>query len=155
MPKSQVQNHQELNAWITEGRPYSWIIDKYQEKYGITLKPTMLANYRRRHGLPPRNVRDDKLIPWYVKPEHRKLYRVEMLRMVARMRAGAELTEREQTRVTSFLENLRAANAVITYEPASEEGFYYVPRLPEDDDIIRRPEKVTKRLRREQLTPQE
>ncbi|MEU4155681.1 hypothetical protein [Actinoplanes sp. NPDC026670] len=149
MPKSLVQNHQELDEWITSGMLYNEIIEIYREKYGIELKPAMLANYRKRRGLPSRQVRSN-LVPRNLEPVHRGRYILDMLRLVARDRALKDeslsetdrklvkpLSEREQTRMDAFLENLAAADAVVTYEADTEDGFYYVPRTEADQDIVR------------------
>ncbi|MFD7259307.1 hypothetical protein [Streptomyces sp. NPDC059874] len=143
MGKRKIQDESEVIRWFEEGRTYAWMIDEYKRKYGIETVPSMWGNFRRRRGLDRRIVRDDDLIPWFVKEEHRWAYPLAMLRAEARRRAGKELTEADTSRLTSWLEMLAENEAVVHYDEETEEGFFYVPRHEEDDDIIHRPKKKT------------
>lgn len=49
----------------------------------------------------------------------------------------------DQRQVPKWLAMLEENNAVVHYDPDTEEGFFYVPREPQDDDIIRRPRRKT------------
>ena len=42
--------------------------------------------------------------------------------------------------LTTWRRELEAHNAVVTYDPQTEEGFHWVQRNDLDDDVIRRPE---------------
>ncbi|MDX3525062.1 hypothetical protein P1P75_00980 [Streptomyces sp. ID05-39B] len=143
MGKRKIQNEQEVIRWFEEGKTYQWMIDEYQRKYGIKTVPSMWGNFRSRRGLDRRIVRDDELIPWFVKEEHRWAYPLAMLRTEARHRAGKELTEGDQARLTSWKEMLETENAVVHYDPETEAGFHYIPRQEGDDDIIHRPKEKT------------
>lgn len=137
--KAKIVNHPEMRTWIEEGRPYDWIVGQYADRYGVTLTVAAVASYRFRHQLTRRQVRDRDLIPWQVEKDHRNVYLLEMLRLEARVRAGAPLSDREKQRHQEFRTNLAIARAVVHYVPDSVDGFQYVPRLAQDDDIIRRP----------------
>lgn len=139
MPASKIVNEQEVIRWFEEGRTYQWMIDEYQRKYNIETVPSMWGNFRRRRGLARRIVRDDELIPWEVKEEHRWKYDLQMLRVEGRRRAGAEIRETDETRVNSWLAKLEDEGAVVLYDPDTEEGFHWVAREDTDADIIRRP----------------
>jgi hypothetical protein len=39
----------------------------------------------------------------------------------------------------NWRELLQAKNAVVMYDPDTDEGWWWVTRKPEDDDLIRRP----------------
>ncbi|MEU9605473.1 hypothetical protein [Streptomyces sp. NPDC048057] len=143
MGARKIQDEGEVIRWFEEGRTYQWMIDKYKEKYGIDTVPSMWGNFRRRRGLDRRIVRDDELIPWFVKEEHRWAYPLVMLRTEARQRAGSPVTPADQARLTAWKQMLEEENAVVHYDPDTEEGFHYVLRQPEDDDIIHRPAKKT------------
>lgn len=147
MPRGKVRNHQEFRDWIESGKKYDWIVGEYKRKYDEEITPAMVASYRSRHGLSKRQVRHDDLVPWFVEPPHRNSYLLEMLRLEGRVRAGEELTGRAAKRHRDFRENLAAKNAVVHYEPNSEDGFYYVPGEEGDDDIIRRPAQSTRKTR--------
>ncbi|MFI5863575.1 hypothetical protein [Streptomyces sp. NPDC051546] len=139
MGKRKIQNESEVIRWFEEGRTYQWMIDEYRRKYNIETVQSMWGNFRRRHGLDKRIVRDNELIPWPVKVEHRWAYPLAMLRTEARRRANKTLTETDQSRLASWLEMLRENDAVVHYDPDTEEGFFYIPREAGDDDIIRPP----------------
>jgi hypothetical protein len=143
MGKRKIQDEQEVIRWFEEGRTYAWMIEEYKRKYNIETVPSMWGNFRRRRGLDRRIVRDDELIPWFVKEEHRWAYPLAMLRAEARRRAGKELTETDASRLNNWLEMLKEENAVVHYDPDTEEGFFYVPRQEGDDDLIHAPEHKT------------
>ncbi|QAY15934.1 immunity repressor [Streptomyces phage Janus] len=147
MAKRKIQDEQEVIRWFEEGKTYQWMIDEYKRKYNIDTVASMWGNFRRRRGLDRRITRDDDLIPWFVKEEHRWKYPVAMLRVEARLRDGQELSETDKARLASWKEMLDEENAVVHYDPDTEDGFFYVPREPGDADIIRKPqEKTTPRL---------
>ncbi|ANT41081.1 transcriptional repressor [Streptomyces phage Nanodon] len=150
MPARKIQNEQEVLRWFEEGRTYDWMVEEYKRKYNIETVPSLWGNFRRRRGLPRRIVRDDELIPWHIKEEHRWLYPLAMLRVEARSRAGAKVTELEEQRLASWKSMLEEENAVVHYDPDTEEGFFYIPRQPGDEDIIHKPQrKTTPRPRRD------
>ncbi|PPT16679.1 hypothetical protein CYQ11_19695 [Streptomyces cinnamoneus] len=136
-----VQNEQEAIRWIEENRDYQWIVDKYLEKYGIQTTTSMWATFRHRKGLKRRLTRDTNLIPWEIKPEHRWAYPVVMLRFEARRRAGKELKPADQARLDSWIAEREQEKTVVYYDPATEDGFFYVPREKSDKDLIRQPVK--------------
>lgn len=105
----------------------------------------MWSRIRAKHSLPALDARNDDLVPWGVEDCHQTSYHLQMLRLEGRARAGFPLSQRSAGRLKSFLENLAVADAVVHYEPKSDKGFYYVPRLDTDTDIIRMPPRTTKR----------
>jgi hypothetical protein len=66
-----------------------------------------------------------------------------MLRAEARRRAGKDLTETDQNRLKNWMEMIKEQDAVVHYDPDTEEGFFYVPRQEGDDDLIHRPKAKT------------
>ena len=88
MAARKIQDEAEIIRWFEEGRTYEWMAREYVLKYQIDTVPSMWSNFRRRRGLTRRIVQDDLLIPWAIKPEHRRLHAVIMLRAVARQRRG-------------------------------------------------------------------
>lgn len=143
MAKRKIQDEQEVIRWFEEGKTYGWMIEEYKRKYGIDTVPSMWGNFRRRRGLDRRIARDDDLIPWEVKEEHRWLYPVAMLRVEARRRQGFTLTEADIARLESWKETLEEEDAVVHYDPDTEEGFFYVRREDGDDDYIHKPKQKT------------
>jgi hypothetical protein len=146
MGARKIVNEQEVIRWFEQGKTYQWMTDEYKRKYGIDVALSMWGNFRRRRGLDRRIVRDDELIPWFVREEHRWAYPVAMLRVEARRRAGKELSEEDESRVDSWKAMLEEEDAVVHYDPDTEDGFFYIPRESQDDDLIRRPrQKSTQR----------
>ncbi|WP_204289990.1 hypothetical protein [Micromonospora gifhornensis] len=120
---------------------------EHERKYGIRISGSGWSYFRKVNGLPSRLVRDEELIPWGVKPEHRYNYLLLLLREEARRRAGKVLSRDDTYRVNALLRDLEERNAVIHYDPDTAEGFHLVSREPGDEDIIRKPQRVT-RVRR-------
>lgn len=143
MPASKIVNEQEVIRWFEEGKTYHWMVEEYRRKYNIDTVPSLWGNFRRRRGLARRINRDDELIPWLVKIEHRWAYPLAMLRVEARKRAGFELTDDDMKRLASWHDMLAEENAVVHYDPDTAEGFFYIPREAQDSDIIRRPRQKT------------
>ncbi|WP_091219960.1 hypothetical protein [Geodermatophilus siccatus] len=139
MPARKIVDEQEVIRWFQEGRTYDWMCHEYRRKYGIETRPSLWGNFRRRRGLTRRTVRDDELIPWAVKPEHRGAHALQMLRLEARARAGEPVREGDAARHRNFMRNLADQNAVVEYDPDTPEGFRIVPRQQGDTDVIRRP----------------
>jgi hypothetical protein len=83
-----------------------------------------------RAGLSQDKMRYSEEIPWRVREEHATHYAARMLRLLGRRRAGIELSQAQGKALDSWLRRLREMHAVVTYEPASEDGFYYVDGDP-------------------------
>lgn len=141
---TKIQDRQEVLRWFAEGRTYAWMIEKYREKYGIETTQPMWSNFRSRNQIPRRIARNEELIPWGVKEEHRYNQIVIMLRQEGRRREGLPLTKDYEARVDAWLKMLEEEGVVVHYDPETEEGFFYVPREDGDDDIIRKPPEPTR-----------
>lgn len=149
MGLTKIQDEQEVIRWIAEGKPYQWMVDEYLRKYNLEVSRSMFANFRKNRGLPRRITRDDKLLPWEIKPEHRYSWAPTMLRFEARRRAGIKpLSEREEHELNAWLAGLERDNAVVHYDPDTEQGWFLVPpRKGIDNDLIREPDRRTTRQR--------
>lgn len=147
MPKSKVQDAKEVERWIEEGRTYRWMAEEYGRKYNIEAKPTMFSTYRARHGLARRAARNDNLIPWAVKLEHRWAYPIALLRMESRARAGFEMRGEDLGRLKSFHADLEAGDLVVHYDPDTRQGWWLIPRQEGDTDIIHEPPRKTTQRR--------
>ncbi|MFE7463117.1 hypothetical protein ACFU6R_03295 [Streptomyces sp. NPDC057499] len=143
MGAKKIQDEKEVIRWFAAGWTYKEMSDEYERKYNIEMKPSAWGNFRYRKGLDRRIARDDELIPWAVKKEHRQLYPLAMLRVEGRKRAGLEVPQDKLRRLESWRQMLDEENAVVHYDPDTVDGFFYVPREESDNDIIREPEKKT------------
>jgi hypothetical protein len=145
---SKIVDEAEVEKWFQQNKTYAWMRQAYLDQYGIETSISMWGNYRRRHKMKRRITRDDNLIPWAVEEKHRFRYEVIMLRLEARVRDGQELPDREAKKLRSWLADLEEKNAVVHYDPETEQGFFLVPREEQDTDIIREPEEKTTKRRR-------
>lgn len=137
----------EVKRWFEEGLTYREMVERYQTQYNLQVAPTMFSNRRAARGWDRRIVRDVDLIPWRVMPQHISRHAVAMLRALGRKRAGYPLSEREERELASLLGRLREADAVIHYEPDTEDGFFYVTRQPGDAEYVRPPKRQNRALR--------
>jgi hypothetical protein len=117
------------------------MVDRIEEQSGVRVARSTVASALSRAGLTER-LRYDKVIPWSpMRVEHNAHYALTMLRLLARQRAGHNLSDDQEARLESWLAKLAEDKAVVTYRYESPDGFYYVPRKPGDprDVPIRRP----------------
>jgi hypothetical protein len=152
MPAPKMQNESEFRRWYEQGRTYNWMVEEYARKYHIETTPTMFSNYRRRLGLPARSVSDTSLVPWSVRPEHRREQHYIMLTQEARRRAGKPLKGDKPERLESWqtkiaeLGEKAGGRLVVHYEPDLHPGFRLVPaREGIDNDLVRVPDKTDRR----------
>lgn len=143
MGRAKIVDEQEVLRWFDEGKTYREMVELYEEKYQLQVGHSMFGNFRRRRGLERRISRDDNLIPWEVKPDHRYKYPILMLRAEARRREGKELSEKRAAEVDRWLASLERDGAVLHYDPDTEQGWWYVHRTAADADIIRKPARKT------------
>lgn len=82
--------------------------------------------------------RYEDMLPWTVVEEHRMHYDARMLRLEGRRRKGGKLSDSDKQKLTHWRQLLDESNAVIVYDAKTPEGFHWVHRRDDDDDIIRR-----------------
>jgi hypothetical protein len=142
---SKLVDRDEFIRWYEEGKTYAWIIEEYWYKYDIEIGAGTISNWRHQLGLEKRAVRDPGLIPWAVLLEHRKSHIVQMLRTEGRRRAGEPIPADRLKKLEGFLRNLKEQDAVVHYDPETEQGWWLVPRRPGvDEDLIRVPDHATR-----------
>ena len=148
-PKPKIQNADEAIRWIKEGLTYKQMTELHEQKYNITISPSGWSYFRKQHGLDARAVSDKDLMPWALNDKHRNNYYLYCLRQEARRRAGKRLDPKAEVRVNAFLRDLKDNNAVVYYDPETDEGFFLVPREEQDGTgLVRRPPKTKARKRR-------
>lgn len=74
-------------------------------------------------------------IPWVVKEEHQTHYAARMLRLLGRRRRGITNSAESDARLDAWLRQLERAQAVVTYVPDTEEGFFYIEGKPDVEGI--------------------
>lgn len=134
-----IVSEDEVRRWYEEGWTYREMQEEHERKYGVRVALSTFSELRGRRGWERRAVWSDELVPWVVREEHRAHYYAALLRMEARRRAGKPLARSNENRLDLFLADLAESNAVVHYDPDTEEGFFLVPREASDTDIIRQP----------------
>lgn len=131
----------ELRRYVSKGLTQQQIADAWEKDSGHRVTRSAIAMALARFDVESAHPRPryEDMLPWTVVSEHRMAWDARMLRLEGRRRSGGKLTKQEKHLLTQWKEMLDQKNAVITYDPATPEGFYLTPRLESDDDIIRRP----------------
>lgn len=131
----------ELQRYLSKGLTQTKIVEAWLEDSGVRVSRSAIAMAIERYGLASSHPRQryEDMLPWHVITEHRMKFDARMLRAEARRRRGLAVSDKEKKLLTSWRVQLDDAGAVVTYDPRTEEGFFWTPRLESDTDIIRRP----------------
>ena len=82
------------------------------------------------------------LFPREVVPRHEHHDYKALLHLEARRRSGDGLSPDETERLEHWINEVHSLNAVVHYDPETLSGFFLLPRLAGDDDLIHRPERT-------------
>lgn len=123
-----------------EGMTYKQIAQWVEEKTHTSVSPASVGSALSRAGKTAPANRYENHLPWVVRVQHVGAYPARMLRALGRRHAGLPLSELDNQRLDSWLNQMREAHALVAYAPDTEEGFHYVDGdWPEDDIPIVRP----------------
>lgn len=79
-------------------------------------------------------------VPWKLEPEDMMRYIPRMLRAAARMDDGEPVSPATRTQVELFVRRLHELDAVVHYQPDTDERFFRVPRRHGVDEwLVREP----------------
>lgn len=138
----------EVEQLLRQGKTDEQVVEYLAKHHHISITRSAVGMWRKRRGIPRVIPRYDDLIPWQVKVEHAGMYIPRMLRLEARQRRGKELQLKDRQRVEAFKRKLDDQDAVVHYDPDTEQGWWFVRRRPGiDTDIIRRPDQPPSRAR--------
>jgi hypothetical protein len=125
-------------------RNNGWRLADIAAEYGVTEGAVWKALNRAGVDDPRPTYRD--LVPWDIDEKHRTTAVMARLRSITKQRRGQLLGEQEERLLSDWLEGLEENGLVVAYHPAAppnsasrKGGFYYVPRSPADEWIIRQP----------------
>lgn len=123
---------QEVLQWLRDGYTQMEIVDMLAAR-GIHTKQGSISTLKKRHARPEdeavmRTRTRAEALPWKVRPEHKQLYAAKMLRAFSRRVRGEDMTQDQEQRLDRWLLGLKLDDAVIHYDPDTEEGFWRVPR---------------------------
>ena len=121
------------------------IVDAWERDGGMRVSRSTIAMAIKRADLEAAHPRPryEDLLPWHVRDEHRNHIEARMLRLLGRQRNGLPIKDEEARWLKNWLESLQEANAVVTYDAETDEGFFWTNREPTDEDVIRRPSRRT------------
>lgn len=131
-----------LRRHAQAGMTQQQMVAAWEEESGVRVSRSAIAMAMHRHGVEaarPRPRYEDTL-PWHVLDEHKYNAQARLLRLEGRRRQGRALNSKELQWLTTWRRELEAHNAVVMYDPRTEEGFHWVTRQESDDDVIRRPD---------------
>lgn len=117
------------------------MVEAWEQESGIRVSRSAIAMAMRRQDVQVANPRPryEDMLPWHVLDAHKYNTQARLLRLEGRRRQGRKLNAKELQWLTTWRRELEAHNAVVIYDPETEEGFHWVTRTDADDDLIRRP----------------
>lgn len=121
------------------------MVDAWERESGVRVSRSAIAMAMHRHGVQAAKPRPryEDMLPWHVLDVHKYNSQARLLRLEGRRREGNKLNKKELQWLTTWRRELEAHNAVVMYDPDTEEGFHWVTRIESDDDIVRRPQSST------------
>lgn len=124
------------------GMTQQQMVDAWEKESGIRVSRSAIAMAMRRQDVDAAKPRPryEDMLPWHVLDEHKYNTQARLLRLEGRRRKGGKLNAKELQWLTTWRRELEAHNAVVIYDPQTEEGFHWVNRTAADDDLIRRPQ---------------
>ena len=138
------------NTTLRQLRAQNWKLKDIAKEYGVTEAAVWKA--LERAGFTDRKETYQDIVPWDIDPRHRSTAITQRFRSIMRQRRGTPLNPTEEHLLNTWLQSMKDNNVVLDYHkdaPPNDAsrlgGFFYTPRLPEDEWIVRMPKKkVTK-----------
>lgn len=129
-----------LARWRELGLTLEQIRDRVEEETGVRPGKSTVSAALSRAGL-TKKIRYDE-IPWdRISVQHNSHYILTQLRIGARINNGLPVRDGDRKRYEHWVNEVKAAGAVVHYDPDTVDGFFYVPRQRGDKGIIRMPKK--------------
>lgn len=121
----------ELILLAEQGLTHAQIAQHISLTSGTRISRSAVSVALKRAGYAKPTARYSEALPWKVASEHANAYPARMLRLLAKGRRGARLTEEEAKRLNSWLDELDESGAIVAYSP--DAGFLYVLADEEGD----------------------
>src|SRR5690606_34090819 len=134
-----IADYEQMKRWLLEGHTHAKIAKMHEEKYGIAISRNTVAAFASRNNMPKRINSADDMIPWQIDERHQNSWAEKMLRAESRARKGMSVADSYGEHLSVWRANLREREAVVHYDPDTEQGFFYVPARP-GEDLIRDPD---------------
>lgn len=132
------------NTTLRQLRAQGWRLIDIAKEYGVTEAGVWKA--LERAGFTKERATYKDVLPWEIADEHKATAIMDRFRAITKQHAGGELNPEEDRLLKEWLYELADNDVVVAYHkdaPANSAsrkgGFYYVPREPQDEWIIRMP----------------
>lgn len=134
------------NTTLRTLRSQGWKLKDIAAEYDVTEAAVWKA--LERAGFTDRKETYQDIVPWDIAPKHRSTAITQRFRSIMRQKRGVPLTETEQHLLDAWMQAMKDQGVVLDYHPDAPPndasrlgGFFYTPRLPEDEWIVRMPKK--------------
>lgn len=117
----------EVEQLLRSGWTQNQVVQMYRDK-GVDVSQSAISQAISGGRIKVDTGRASGGIPWTLAPEHRWRHAARMLRTQTRLDAGLPIGASLVGQVVAWRAGLEADNSVIHYDPATEEGFWRVPR---------------------------
>lgn len=128
-----------MKRWVDQGMSHQDIVDRVEQETGVRVGRSAVSAELSRAGL-TRPAKYTEVLPWKIRVKHQNNYNQWMLRVHYKIKHNMPVRDGERERHLSWLQRLQQDDAVITYLPDTEYGFYRVKRKTDDTEVIRPPE---------------
>lgn len=115
---------------IDQGMTHQQIADQVTRETGYKVSRSTVSAALHRAGQSSPAKRYPEVMPWTVHEQHQTHYAARMLRLLGRRRRGIQNSAEADARLDSWLDQLAANQAVVTYVPDTVDGFFYVTGEP-------------------------
>lgn len=126
---------------MRSGKTDGEIVKHLRDQENIAVTRQAISAWRRRRG-DQKRVMPPKAMPWKLREEHLQTEPARVIRWHARVERGEELTLPDRVRYERALKHLRENDLVFHYDAETEQGWFLVPRRPQDTGIVREPDEV-------------
>ena len=121
-----------LERWLREGLTHKEMAERIYTETGHRVSRSTVSVAIHRAGLSETRTRHREEIPWRLRGKDLAAYPIRMLRLLARRRAGEDLSAEETKRLNNWLNMMAEENAVVAYDPDVTPSIFYIDRQPED-----------------------
>lgn len=115
---------------VERGMTHQQIAEQVTRETGYRVSRSTVSAALHRAGASSPAKKYPEVMPWTVHEEHQVHYAARMLRLLGRRRRGIQNSAEADARLNSWLDQLEANGAVVTYVPDTEDGFFYVQGEP-------------------------
>lgn len=132
MPARILPPTSELRRMVDSGMTHQEIADVVSRETGYPVSRSTVSAALHRAGASSPAKKYPDVLPWTIHEQHQTHYAARMLRLLGRRRRGITNSSESDARLDAWLDQLGKAEAVVTYVPETDDGFFYVRGKPVD-----------------------